>query len=115
MFLIPHKIWFQENPNAGRQVDEDDNDIEYDEDGNPIVPMKDKHIDPLEALDHTQIEYQAFEKSFYTEHPDIVGLSPIQIIDLQQKLGIRYVIKTHGPSEEKLIGPCQSSGKVIAH
>ena len=52
--------------------------------------MKDKHIDPLEALDHTQIEYQAFEKSFYTEHPDIVGLSPIQIIDLQQKLGIRY-------------------------
>ena len=53
--------------------------------------MKDKHIDPLEALDHTQIEYQAFEKSFYTEHPDIVGLSPIQIIDLQQKLGIRYV------------------------
>ena len=54
--------------------------------------MKDKHIDPLEALDHTQIEYQAFEKSFYTEHPDIVGLSPIQIIDLQQKLGIRYVI-----------------------
>ena len=54
--------------------------------------MKDKHIDPLEALDHTQIEYQAFEKSFYTEHPDIVGLSPIQIIDLQQKLGIRYAI-----------------------
>ena len=73
--------------------------------------MKDKHIDPLEALDHTQIEYQAFEKSFYTEHPDIVGLSPIQIIDLQQKLGIRYVIKTYGPIEEKLInsiGPCQS-------
>ena len=77
--------------------------------------MKDKHIDPLEALDHTQIEYQAFEKSFYTEHPDIVGLSPIQIIDLQQKLGIRYVIKTHGPSEKKLIGTCQSSGNVIAY
>ena len=54
--------------------------------------MKDKHIDPLEALDHTKIEYQAFEKSFYTEHSDIVGLSPIQIIDLQQKLGIRYVL-----------------------
>ena len=94
MFLITLKILFQENPNAGRQVDEDDNDIEYDADGNPIVPMKDKHIDPLEALDHTQIEYQAFEKSFYTEHPDIVGLSPIQIIDLQQKLGIRYVLSS---------------------
>ena len=111
MFLIAHKILFQENPNAGRQVDEDDNDIEYDEDGNPIVPMKDKHIDPLEALDHTQIEYQAFEKSFYTEHPDIVGLSPIQIIDLQQKLGIRYVIKSnHCPIKIKLmnsIGHCR--------
>ena len=80
--------------------------------------MKDKHIDPLEALDHTQIEYQAFEKSFYTEHPDIVGLSPIQIIDLQQKLGIRYAIKTHGPIEENFInsiGPCQSSRNVKAH
>ena len=113
MFIFA--IVFQENPNAGRQVDEDDNDIEYDEDGNPIVPMKDKHIDPLEALDHTQIEYQAFEKSFYTEHPDIVGLSPIQIIDLQQKLGIRYVIKTHGSIEEKIInsGPKKEDSQVM--
>ena len=62
--------------------------------------MKDKHIDPLEALDHTQIEYQAFEKSFYTEHPDIVGLSPIQIIDLQQKLGIRYVFNIQKKGHE---------------
>ena len=51
--------------------------------------MKSKHIDPLAALDHTQIEYQPFEKNFYSEHPDIAGLSPIQVIDLQQKLGIR--------------------------
>ena len=84
--------WLEENPNAGRSVDEDELDIEYDEDGNPIVPMKSKHIDPLESLDHTQIEYRPFEKSFYSEHPDILGLSPIQVIDLQQKLGIRFVI-----------------------
>ena len=50
-----------------------------------------KHIDPLAALDHSQIEYKPFQKSFYAEHPDISGLSPIQIIDLQQKLGVRFV------------------------
>jgi ATP-dependent RNA helicase DDX42 len=82
--------WLEENPNAGRNVDdEDDLGIEYDEDGNPMVPMKSKHIDPLASLDHTQIEYKPFERSFYTEHPDIAGLSPIQVIDLQQKLGTR--------------------------
>ena len=54
--------------------------------------MKSKHIDPLAALDHTQIEYQPFEKNFYSEHPDIAGLSPIQVIDLQQKLGIRWAL-----------------------
>ena len=62
---------------------------DYDEDGNPIVPAKSKHIDPLAAIDHSQIEYKPFEKSFYEEHTDISGLSPIQVIDLQQKLGVR--------------------------
>lgn len=81
--------WLEENPNAGRTADEDDLDIEYDEDGNPIAPPKAKHIDPLAAFDHSQVEYKPFEKCFYEEHPDIAGLSPIQVIDLQQKLGIR--------------------------
>ena len=54
-----------------------------------MVPIKSKHIDPLAALDHSQIEYKPFQKCFYEEHPDIFGLSPIQIIDLQHKLGIR--------------------------
>ena len=43
----------------------------------------------MAAIDHSQIEYKSFEKSFYEEHADILGLSPIQVIDLQQKLGIR--------------------------
>ena len=62
---------------------------DYDEDGNPIAPPKSKHIDPLAAIDHSQIEYKPVEKSFYEEHADISGLSPIQVIDLQQKLGVR--------------------------
>ena len=82
--------WLEENPDAGRtNVDDDDLEIEYDEDGNPLAPKGPKHIDPLASLDHSQINYKPFGKSFYTEHPDIAGLSPIQIIDLQQKLGIR--------------------------
>ena len=43
----------------------------------------------MAAIDHSQIEYKPFEKSFYEEHTDISGLSPIQVIDLQQKLGVR--------------------------
>ena len=64
-------------------------EIDYDEEGNPIVPAKSKHIDPLASLDHSQIDYKPFEKSFYNPHPDISSLSRIQVIDLQQKLGIR--------------------------
>ena len=80
-----------ENPNAGRATDHDDDDthIEYDADGNPIVPDKDKHIDPLEAIDHSKITYHKFEKNFYEEHEDIAGLSSIQAIDLHQKLNIK--------------------------
>ena len=82
--------WLEENPNAGRMGDEEDDiPIDYDEDGNPIVPVKSKHIDPLASIDHSQISYKPFEKSFYQEHADIIGLSRIQVIDLQQKLGIR--------------------------
>ena len=85
-----YQKWLEENPNAGRIGDDDDDlPIDYDEDGNPIAPPKSKHIDPLAAIDHSQIEYKSFEKSFYEEHADILGLSPIQVIDLQQKLGIR--------------------------
>ncbi len=83
--------WLEENPNAGRIGGDDDDglEIEYDEDGNPIAPAKSKHIDPLGPFDHSSVNYETFERNFYTEHPDIAGLSRIQVIDLQHKLGIR--------------------------
>ena len=71
--------------------------IDYDADGNPIAPEKVKHIDPLAAIDHSQISYQPFTRNFYEEHSDIVGLSKIQVIDLQQKLNV----KVSGPSPPK--------------
>ena len=80
-------------------MEEDDelDAIDYDADGNPIAPEKNKHIDPLPAIDHSQITYQPFAKNFYEEHSDIVGLSKIQVIDLQQKLNV----KVSGPSPPK--------------
>ena len=64
--------WLEENPNAGRiNVDEDGIEIEYDDDGNPIVPMKSKYIDPLPPINHDEITYKAFKRNFYIEHTDI--------------------------------------------
>ena len=88
--------WLEENPNAGRQLEDDDelDHIDYDADGNPIAPEKNKHIDPLPPIVHSEIQYQDFTKNFYEEHPDISGLSRIQVIDLQQK----HNVKVSGPS-----------------
>jgi len=91
--------WLEENPNAGKAIEDDDelDAIDYDADGNPIAPEKNKHIDPLPQIDHTQINYQPFARNFYEEHADIAGLSKIQVIDLQQKLNV----KVSGPSPPK--------------
>ncbi|XP_078386002.1 ATP-dependent RNA helicase DDX42 isoform X2 [Cetorhinus maximus] len=76
-----------ENPNAG-VIQEEEDDIEYDSDGNPIPPQK-KVIDPLPPIDHSEIEYQPFEKNFYIEHEDLVKLSLIPLAELRQKLNLR--------------------------
>jgi ATP-dependent RNA helicase DDX42 len=46
--------------------------MEYDSDDNPIVIDK-KKIEPIPALDHSTIEYDAFTKDFYEEKPSISG------------------------------------------
>lgn len=81
--------YIQENPNAGKSQEESEDELEYDEDGNPIAPIKPKYIDPLPSIDHSTIEYQEFTKNFYQEHPDIVALQPHQVLDLRNKLGIK--------------------------
>lgn len=79
-----------ENPNAGLQADDSaDEEIEYDEDGNPIVPAKSKYIDPLPAIDHSAIEYEPFEKNFYVVHEEIRSLTEDQALELRAKLGLR--------------------------
>lgn len=75
-----------------RQQEDSEDEIEYDEDGNPIAPKKPKYIDPLPPIDHSTIEYSDFTKNFYQEHEDIAALSPSQVQDLRVKLGIKVFI-----------------------
>lgn len=81
--------YMEENPNAGLlPVDEDNPEIDYDEDGNPIPPDRKKIIDPLPPIDHSQIEYKPFKKDFYVAHPDIQSLRNEQVHHLRKTLDI---------------------------
>jgi ATP-dependent RNA helicase DDX42 len=84
--------WLEENPQAGlvnQDQDEDDQDIDYDADGNLIVPEKSKIIDPLPPIDHSQIEYEKFEKNFYHEHDEIKSMTNEKLNELRKMLGIK--------------------------
>ncbi|RZF35463.1 hypothetical protein LSTR_LSTR012157 [Laodelphax striatellus] len=84
----------EENPRAGLQDEDSDLELEYDEDGNPIAPKKSKIIDPLPAIDHSEIDYNDFEKNFYSVHEEISSLTEEQVNELRETLGI----KVTGPS-----------------
>ncbi|XP_039487330.1 ATP-dependent RNA helicase DDX42 [Drosophila santomea] len=89
--------YMKENPNAGLRDEGSDQEIEYDEDGNPIAPPKKKDIDPLPTIYHSEIEYEPFEKNFYTQHDDIAALDEEQVRELRRTLGV----KVTGPSPPK--------------
>ena len=40
-------------------------------------------------MDHSEVEYNKFEKNFYEEHPEIQQLQPHQVNDLRNTLGLR--------------------------
>lgn len=83
--------YMEENPLAGTYQDSSDPELDYDEDGNPIAPPKKKFIDPLPPIDHSEIEYEPFEKNFYNLHEDIQNLSEEQVYDLKKNLGIKVI------------------------
>ncbi|KAG0501010.1 hypothetical protein HPP92_001082 [Vanilla planifolia] len=62
--------------------------LEYDSDDNPIVLDKRK-IEPISALDHSAIEYDAFNKDFYEEKPSILGMSELDVVEYRKNLAIR--------------------------
>ncbi|OCT62250.1 hypothetical protein XELAEV_18043334mg [Xenopus laevis] len=81
--------YMAENPTAGLVPEEEEDNLEYDSDGNPIAPTTKRIIDPLPPIDHTEIEYPPFEKNFYEEHEAITSQTPQQITELRHKLNLR--------------------------
>ncbi|KAF1761444.1 hypothetical protein GCK72_009700 [Caenorhabditis remanei] len=66
----------------------DEEQYEYDEEGNIIWTWK-KVIDPLPDIDHSQIQYPAFNKNFYEEHEDIKRLHYMDVVRLQNTMNLR--------------------------
>ncbi|XP_018430185.1 PREDICTED: ATP-dependent RNA helicase DDX42 [Nanorana parkeri] len=78
-----------ENPTAGLIPEEEEDNLEYDSDGNPMASTTKRIIDPLPIMDHSEIEYPPFEKNFYEEHEEITALTPQQVVELRHKLNLR--------------------------
>lgn len=98
-----------ENPTAGVVQEEEEDNLEYDSDGNPIAPSK-KIIDPLPPIDHSEIDYPPFEKNFYNEHEEITNLTPQQLIDLRHKLNLRVRTIT-----QESLHQCLYKFRITAH
>ena len=79
----------EENPTAGLLDENSDDELEYDEHGNPIAPVRSRYIDPLPPIDHSEIEYLPFVKNFYVIHEHIAAMNKSQAIELRNKLGIK--------------------------
>lgn len=83
--------YMEDNPMAGVADENSEDEMEYDEDGNPIVVPKKKIIDPLPSIDHSQIDYPPFEKNFYQPHEEISKLTKVQKDELRHKIGIKVM------------------------
>ncbi|GAB2282188.1 DEAD-box ATP-dependent RNA helicase 24 [Dionaea muscipula] len=62
--------------------------LEYDSDDNPLVVDKRK-IEPIPALDHSDIDYEPFNKDFYEEKPSISGMSELDVTEYRKALAVR--------------------------
>jgi ATP-dependent RNA helicase DDX42 len=81
--------YMEDNPNAGVLDENSGDELEYDEDGNPIAPAKKRFIDPLPPIDHSEFKYQPFEKNFYVIHDEIAAMNKTTKDELRHKLGIK--------------------------
>ncbi|XP_023155257.2 ATP-dependent RNA helicase DDX42 isoform X1 [Amphiprion ocellaris] len=81
--------YMAENPTAGLTQEEEEENIDYDSDGNPIASTTKKIIMPLPPIDHSEIDYPPFEKNFYNEHEELSSLTGTQVLELRQKLNLR--------------------------
>ncbi|CAM6121392.1 unnamed protein product [Calypogeia fissa] len=67
----------------------DNGTVEYDSDDNPIVTVNRKKIDSLPELDHSDIDYQPFNKDLYKESASITAMSDEEVASYRQSLAIR--------------------------
>lgn len=49
--------YMAENPTAGLTQEEEEENIDYDSDGNPIAPTTKKIILPLPPIDHSEVQF----------------------------------------------------------
>lgn len=47
--------YMAENPTAGLTLEEEEEEVDYDSDGNPIAPTTKKIILPLPPIDHSEV------------------------------------------------------------
>uniref|UniRef100_A0A8C1MYQ8 ATP-dependent RNA helicase DDX42 n=1 Tax=Cyprinus carpio TaxID=7962 RepID=A0A8C1MYQ8_CYPCA len=81
--------YMAENPTAGLTQEEDEEEVDYDSDGNPIAPTTKKIILPLPPIDHSEIDYPPFEKNFYIEHEELSSLTEAGVVELRKKLNLK--------------------------
>ncbi|TNV85523.1 hypothetical protein FGO68_gene1017 [Halteria grandinella] len=68
-----------------QEILNDDGEIDFEK----LRQLEKKGIQPLPTVDHSVIEYEAFEKDFYKEHPDITNM-PADVINAKRRqLAIR--------------------------
>ncbi|MCO5574722.1 hypothetical protein L7F22_028512 [Adiantum nelumboides] len=63
--------------------------VDYDSDDIAIITIDKKKIEPLTALDHSEIDYEPFNKDFYEEKPSISGMNEEDVFIYRQSLAIK--------------------------
>ncbi|CAH2057645.1 unnamed protein product [Thlaspi arvense] len=86
--------------------------LDYDSDDNPIVVDKRK-IEPIQALDHSSVDYEPINKDFYEEVESISRMSEQETLDYRQSLGIR-VSGFDVPRPVKTFEDCGFSSQIMS-
>ena len=54
-----------------------------------VIPSLKTAIEELSNVDHSQIEYNSFEKCFYEEDPEVFAMSDLEVVQLRRDLDLR--------------------------
>jgi ATP-dependent RNA helicase DDX46/PRP5 len=54
-----------------------------------VIPSLKTAIEELSGVDHSKIEYNAFEKCFYEEDPEVFAMTDLEVVQLRRELDLR--------------------------